>query len=96
MFFPYQRYLLDKNNDGVLKMEDLKTWLNVDSKDAKQIFENIDTDKNGQIDYTEWLTAANNWSQALTPDMIKDGFNVFDNNTDGEIDWKDLKESKFL
>ena len=68
----------------------------MDSKEAKEIFKNIDTDKNGMIDYTEWLAAANNWSQVITTDMIKDGFNTFDNNTDGEIDWKDLKESKCI
>lgn len=83
---------LDKNNDGVLGIDELKSSLNCESKDIKSFYECIDADKNGVIDYTEWLTAAKDWSGLMNPTMIKDAFNAFDLNSDGEIDWEELRE----
>ena len=83
---------LDKNNDGVLDLDELKANVNLTSKDFTKIYEAIDADKNGVIDYTEWLAAAKDWSGGITPSMIKDAFNVFDLNSDGEIVWEDLRD----
>lgn len=105
---------IDKNNDGVLSIEELKACMtrnpemlsqkfkevlyeNVPvndscSKDITAVFDAIDTDKNGVIDYTEWLAAAKDWSGVMDSTMIKDAFNAFDLNSDGEIGWEELKE----
>lgn len=83
---------LDKNNDGVLDLNELKSNVNLTSKDFTKIYESIDTDKNGVIDYTEWLAAAKDWSGWITVGMIKDAFNMFDQDSDGEIVWQDFKE----
>ena len=83
---------LDKNNDGVLDLDELKEKINLTSKDFTKIYETIDADKNGVIDYTEWLAAAKDWSNGVTSNMIKDAFKMFDLNSDGEIGWEDLRD----
>lgn len=56
--------LFDKNGDGMLSFEEVKTgykeFYNQDLKnsDVKKIFDSVDTDKSGFIDYSEFLTAA--------------------------------------
>lgn len=66
--------------------------MNCESKDIKTIYEAIDTDKNGVIDYTEWLAAAKDWSGLMDTSMIKEAFNAFDLNANGEIGWEELRE----
>jgi calcium-dependent protein kinase len=83
---------LDKNKDGVLSAEELKEGLNCDNKEFKRLFYNLDADKNGFIDYTEWIAAAKNWDGAINEDMVIDAFNAFDLNSDGEIDSAELKK----
>ena len=47
---------LDKNNDGVLSLEELKSGLTdsgkMNSKEIKEILNSIDTDGSGNINYT--------------------------------------------
>lgn len=48
---------MDKNGDGKLSMEELKVYCN-DDIDIEDLFNRVDTDKNGYIEFTEFLTAA--------------------------------------
>jgi calcium-dependent protein kinase len=82
---------LDKNNDGVLSIDELKTCIGTEGADIQSIYESIDADKNGVIDYTEWLAAAKDWSGIIDANKIKEAFNTFDINSDGEIGWEELK-----
>jgi calcium-dependent protein kinase len=86
---------LDGDKDGVLKSCDLRAGLNCESKEFKQIFNKIDCGQDGDINYTEWIAAAKNWDGVITEEMIKDAFNAFDKDSDGEIDAANLKSALF-
>lgn len=51
---------LDKNNDGVLSVEEVKSGLKESSmtdQEVAAILNSIDTDGNGSINYTEFIAA---------------------------------------
>lgn len=78
-----------------MTVEEFKNNLKMSSEVASEYFEKLDTDKNGKIDYTEWLAAAKDWtSKAITPEVLNEAFIAFDTNLDGYIDYKDLQEGK--
>lgn len=96
---------IDKNNDGYITLNELKSVLtnpssaNVlgyDSTDANSInylFKNIDVDQNGAIDYTEYIAANLDQEKYLTDkNKLMDAFRRFDSNGDGNIDQNEMKE----
>ena len=65
----------DKNNDGILSIEELrdgfKEYLGIESnivfeEDLIQIIKNIDFNQNGQIEYSEFVVAASNINNMMT------------------------------
>lgn len=44
----------------------------------KKIFEDVDFDKNGYIDFSEFITATANKAELLTKTSILEAFNIFD------------------
>jgi calcium-dependent protein kinase len=86
---------LDGDKDGVLKSFDLRAGFNCESMEFKQALEKIDCGQDGYINYTEWIAAAKNWDGQITEEMIKDVFNAFDKDQDGQIDAKNLKSVLF-
>ena len=86
---------LDKNGDGLLSAEELecaneKFDFNID---VKEIMRQCDTDKNGFINYTEFLTATVNQSQAFSRERLKEVFRIFDKNKDGKLSMSELKSA---
>lgn len=62
-----------------------------DQIDWNEFFESVDINKDGEVDYQEFLTAALNRQKALTEQNVDSIFNIFDINGDGQIDIKELK-----
>ena len=54
---------MDINNDGTLSMQEVKDGYfecmgtSINDEQVKQIFKNVDMDKNGQLDYSEFMMA---------------------------------------
>lgn len=86
---------IDKNGDGFLSSDEINKA--IDSFDFRvspeEIFKQCDTDKNGFINYSEFLTATVNQQQAYSKGNLKNAFKRFDKNDDGNIDLQELKES---
>lgn len=52
----------------------------------------VDTDNNGSIDYSEFVTACINKENILSRERLKAAFNIFDKDSSGGIDMDELKE----
>ena len=57
----------------------------IDSKEIKELFSAIDTDKNGKIDYTEFLAATLEKQEYLKEERLLGAFAAFDKDNDGII-----------
>jgi calcium-dependent protein kinase len=84
---------IDKNGDGLLSIEEIQEAAKKVSFviNVQEIIKECDTDKNGFINYTEFLTATVDRSKAYSKSRIREVFNMFDKNHDGKIDLDELK-----
>jgi len=87
---------MDANGDGMLSVQELtegmrKGGLKEIPADLKQIMQDIDSDKSGQIDYTEFLTAALDKKHYMERDICWSAFCAFDKNGDGKLSKDELK-----
>lgn len=86
---------MDEDKDGVLSKEELVNGYcalgQTDTVDIAKIMKDCDSDRSGAIDYTEFVTAAMNWKQALNDQLIKGAFDAFDVDHSGKIDIQELK-----
>lgn len=88
-------YKLDEDGDGKLSKEELvKGYMKSDIglANVDEIIKNCDTDKNGLIDYSEFLTAAVDWQEKLTRTIVESAFKAFDVDGNGSITKEELKE----
>ena len=85
---------IDENGDGNLDKEEILKVLPPDEQNWElidQVFEAIDVDENGKISYTEFLAAMYSKTQ-LKENNLKDAFNFFDKDGDGEITLAEMSE----
>ena len=88
---------LDKNGDGRLSKEELlslyKTTLgDVDAQtEANKLLANVDTDRSGFIDYSEFLKASLDRSKHLCKQNLEVTFKAFDVDGSGQISAVELK-----
>ena len=57
-----------------------------------EIFEKIDQDGDGKIDYDEWVGAMSNKVELLNDENLKIAFDLIDKNGDGNIEVNELSE----
>ena len=71
-----------------------ETFNNFDTKgfNWKELFDEIDTDGSGAIDYGEFVTAAVNKQAMLTNENINMMFKLYDKDGDGEISASEFKD----
>ena len=88
-------HLLDKNKDGYITMKELTKGLK-DShsiEEIQEIMNSVDTDKNGAIDYNEFIAATLDAEIAKNLKKLDIAFKFFDKNSDGVIDKSDMGEA---
>ena len=89
--------ILDLDGDGRLSKQELLTAYSHVTTEAEAIFiveslmKEVDSDKNGFIDYTEFLTAEANAKLLLTMGNIRAVFQTFDKDQSGKISVAELK-----
>jgi len=86
---------LDTNGDGVLSLEEMQAGLkglSHRSKDIEEIMKNLDTDKSGEIDYTEFIAATMEANLYLKEERLAAAFRMFDKDGDGKITAEELME----
>jgi calcium-dependent protein kinase len=86
---------LDKNKDGYITLKELHKGLgdNFTIEDAQRIMDSVDTDKNGAIDYNEFLAATLDAEIAKNLKKLEMAFKYFDSNEDGYIDDMELRNA---
>lgn len=62
------------------------------AEDVEKIFQNIDSDKNGFIEYEEFIRAAVDKQKFMDEKVLRFAFRYFDKDNSGTIDFDEIKE----
>ncbi len=88
----------DANNDGFIDQEELASvygeisaLFQMEVPDVKTLFAACDTNGDGKIDYTEFVSAAVNKSVLVSQENLKAAFNLIDADASGQISKEELK-----
>ena len=88
----------DTNGDGKLSMDEVKTgYLDhygkvMSDQEVEDMFNSVDTDKSGFIDYSEFVVAALNERQLTSNEKLMAAFKMFDKDGSGTITGDEIKE----
>ena len=89
---------LDTSKDGILDKDEIQNGMteimemfHIDQEDWDKIIGAMDTDGDGKIDYTEFITAAFNRELLLSQQNLNAAFKIFDADGNGVIDLSELK-----
>ena len=88
---------LDKNSDGKLSKEELIEGFSETMGQAAaeievdRILANVDLDKNGHIDYSEFISATIDKRKLLSKERLKAAFGIFDRDDNGFISASEVK-----
>lgn len=83
---------LDKNNDGTLTFEEIQegcSKLN-SNLNFEEIFNSLDTDRSGCINYTEFIAATIDQKIYLKNERLFEAFKSFDKDNSGKISIKEI------
>ena len=91
---------IDKNGDGQITRDELykgfKKFLNISGEDLQEktniIFNNIDADHNGYIEYEEFIRAAVDKEYFLSDTFLRFAFDYFDRDKNGVISFSEVKQ----
>lgn len=84
---------LDLNNDGYLSLDEFRVGcskIKQTDMDIQDLFENIDFDKSGKINYTEFIAATIEQQVYVTEERLIEAFKNFDLDRNGKITAKEL------
>jgi len=88
----------DKNGDGRLDKKEIQEgYAKYHSKvvtddEINTIFQQIDVDGSGYIDYTEFVASAMNQSDLMSGNKLDRAFDLFDNDKSGSISLKEIRD----
>ena len=72
-------------------MADIMEIFHVDEEDWSKMVNAMDTDGDGKIDYTEFITAAYNREMLLSQQNLQIAFKMFDQDGNGQLSMDELK-----
>ena len=74
-------HVLDKDNSGTLEISEIReafNEMNISQQELDQIFDNIDLNHDGEINYTEFLAVTVDRQRAMTENNMRFAFHHFD------------------
>ena len=89
---------IDEDDDCKINMKELLEGLKikyntvVKQQDVEQIFQNLDINNNGYIDYEEFVSAAVNKKKFMNKNVLMLAFKFFDKNDSGEITFDEIEK----
>ena len=94
---------LDTSKDGILQLSELQAGMDLFKQwfrntlgkepDWEKLIECIDMNKDGQIDWDEFMTAATNrYRLIMDEENLRTAFNILDKDGDGSITMEELQE----
>ena len=91
-------YKIDRNSDGKITKEDLiiayeEAGEKINKKDLDEIIKNIDFDRNGFIEYDEFIRVCIPEDRLFTENNLKDAFDLFDKDKSGNISYLNVVEA---
>ena len=91
-------YKIDRNSDGKITKEDLmkayeEAGEKIDKKDLEQIIKMVDFDRNGFIEYDEFIRVCIPEDRLFTENNLKDAFDLFDKDKKGSITYLNVVEA---
>ena len=72
-------------------MRQITSFFNLNEPDVRTMLFKADTNNDGFIDYTEFITAAFDKSKLLSEENIQSAFSLLDSNGDGTISVDELR-----
>ena len=88
---------LDENSDGVLSIDEIKRGVesgkfisDFKSDDIVKMFNDMDIDKNGLINYTEFVSALIDYKKYIKKEQLLECFRSYDTDNSGKISFKEF------
>jgi calcium-dependent protein kinase len=88
----------DSDHDGILTLDEIREGFKeflgeqmLFEGELNKIMQQIDLNRNGQIEYSEFVAAASNFYQLMTEKHLKQAFDLFDMDANGQITPRELK-----
>jgi len=84
---------MDKDNSGMICIDEFQSAMQstgMDEKQVKKLFEDMDIDGTGTIEYSEFISTALLVNNAITKEDLIDAFNKLDTDADGSVNSKEL------
>jgi calcium-dependent protein kinase len=89
----------DKGKDGQISFEELKKGLmdikssKITEEEVRVLFNDLDVDQNGKIDYTEFIAATIDAAKYYKNERLLEAFESFDKDKNGQISKDELIET---
>ena len=88
---------LDENNDGVLSMEEIRKGVEnqkfkgkINADDVVNMFNEMDVDKNGLVNYTEFVSALMDYEKSIKKEQLLECFKSYDTDGSGKISFDEF------
>jgi calcium-dependent protein kinase len=83
-------HFLIRKNTFVKRLNSI--YKNESKEKIEELFDSIDEDKSGNIEYEELIRALTDKNKLLTDKNLKDAFGFFDKDKNGSISWNEIAE----
>jgi len=88
---------MDTNGDGKLSKEEIKNGYaeyfgrTLNDQEVDEMYDKVDTDKSGAIDYSEFVVATMNEKNLLSNNKLQTAFKMFDKDGGGSISTDEIR-----